>query len=266
MRLTDERDIERAKQTMDVFISGGEKNYVQHPSYQRFVTAVERGCSLNIAKDLWILLLEGLREKYETQAETKLAFFAEEAGRNGLLSTEGEELALWCGGFDMSKIARELGHCTLEKTIIGEALDTIPITSLWGCECKMWNELSKKFVESYQGNRVHIYFRIMDETSVLERQEVPQLIRQGCEVIKWHPIYYNGSIAQGLTSRYSEVGINGQAINITEKNVGFSSQKEAGIALQEKLKQYPLKYNEMSFLHANSRFFDPNRAPFAFYE
>lgn len=266
MRLTKNEDIENAKRTMDVYISGAKEDYINHPSYSQFLAAMGSGFDATTAKNLWTLLMEGLREKYECETEDKLESFAAEAGANELLSTGTDELALWTGGFDMSRIAQLLGYCTLEKTIMGKALDTIAITSLWSCECKMWNALSRQFVKGYHKDKAHIYFRIMDETSVLEKQEVPQLREQECNKIYWHPVYYNGSKASGLLNQYSEVGIDGRAINISDKNAGFSDQKKAGEALQEKIRAYPFKYNEKSFLHANSSFFDPKRVPFALYD
>lgn len=265
MRLINQADIDNAKITMDVFITGGRGDYTNHPSYQKFVDVLTEGCDEATAARLWILLMEGLREKHGTGRENLLETFAVDTGAMGLLSTGREQLALWTGGFDMSRIAQLLGYCTLEKTIMGKALDTIAITSLWSCECKVWNVLSRKFVEGYKQNTAHIYFRIMDETSVLERQEIPQLQAQGCNRIFWHPVYYNGSQAEGLLNQFSEVGLHGDAINISERNVGFSNQEAAGKALQEKIRNCSYKYNEKSFKNANSPFFEPNRAPFAFY-
>ncbi len=267
MRLTDDDKKKYNINEMDKFIYDSKRtDYHNHPSYDTFMKALQGECSEEQAKKLWKLLLEGLREQYNNKKSSKLNEFAAEAGKCGLLSTGKEHIALWTGGFDMSRIAQELGYCTLEKTTIGSILNTTPLTSLWECEAKLWNELSRVFVQTYDGNEAHIYFRIMDTNSVLERQEVPMIKLKQNTIIHWHPIYCTNPLTSIVLHKYSEVGIDGNAINIEQNNSGFIIQEMAGQALQEAIRRISINLNIKSFEHANSPWFKPDRVPFASYE
>ena len=162
----------------------------------------------------------------------------------------------------MSQLARKLKYCTLEKTVIGSLLDTTIITSLWNLEEELWNAISRKFVEGYDKYVAHVYFRTLNDLSVLLKQEVPQLKAKKVAV-HWHPIYNNGLKQKELTERLSEVGTTGDAINILSNNSGFGSLEEAGKALSDKLKTVNPQINQQAKESANSRFLKPNQPPFA---
>lgn len=271
MKINDQQRILNAQSTMDPFITDPTKDSKKHPSFLVFVKELETHIGADAAAALWKLLLEGFQEiksapdPADARYHTKFNAFAKEAACKNLLDTKGEELALWSGGFDMSIIAQNLGHCTLEKTILGRLLDTTEITSLWNLEAKLWNAISKEFVDSYHGTVAHIYFRTVDEASVLLRQEVPALEGKIPKVhIFWHPIYRNGLKSGGVCTQYSEVGILNNAINIDSKNRGFECKEKACEALQEKLRVTGLK-DKRAIEAANSPLFQPNRAPFALY-
>lgn len=256
---------------MDCFITSPTRNPKEHPSFSAFVGGLAQSIGADTAAELWKLLIEGFQEinsapdPADTHYHTKFNAFAQESAHLKLLDTRGEQLALWSGGFDMSSIAQKLGHCTLEKTILGRLLDTTEITSLWNLEAKLWNAISQTFVNSYTGTEAHIYFQTVDEASVLLRQEVPALREKLPSIhIFWHPIYQNRLISEDVCNRYSEVGINGRAINIDNKNRGFDKEENACEALQEMLRVAGLT-NSKASQSANSPLFNPNRAPFALY-
>lgn len=271
MKINDPNRISNARSTMDCFITTAARNLEEHPSCSFFVGKLENLIGSDTAVELWKLMLEGFREIYRAPAlansgpQTKFDIFAEQAAGAGLLDTGGEQLALWSGGFDMSMIAQNLGHCTLEKTTLGALLDATEITSLWNLEAKLWNAISRTFVNSYTGTVAHIYFRTVDEASVLLRQEVPALNAKFPGIhIFWHPIYYNRLTAKDVYIKYSEVGRNGEAVNIEFTNRGFDDKDFAVKALQEKLHALADPHDP-ALKSANSPSFNPNRAPFAFY-
>lgn len=265
-------DIKEAEKTMDMYITDSVRNVMEHPSCPGFIQALKNAqISNEDAEKLWRILIAAYRKQYEALKNPQSAVaavpafqeFARIAGEGTLLDTGNEELALWTGGYEMSLLAQKLGYCTLEKTIIGKILDTTKITSLWNVESKLWNEISREFVDRYTKKVVHIYFRTLDELSVLLRQEVPQLEAKKT-VIHWHPIYNNG-LTGGVLNACSEVGLDGRAINIEARNQGFTDVKKAGDALQEMLRTKPYTFNMSAYKSANFNFFEPSRPPFALY-
>lgn len=294
MRLTGQQ-VEEARNSLDPYITGDDKIVVDHPSYERYkAQLVEAGKAPAVIQTSWELLIEGFRalfkspEHQKSEAEDRSFFldFSEYVGEQGFLDTNGKPLALWSGGFDMSRIAQRMGYCTLEATVIGKVLDSTALTSLWNLESKLWNEISREFVERYikkyedkkQTPIVHVYFQTVDMKSVLERQELKQLSEARAEGgLRFHPIYLSGGAAvrgeipdDKLFSVYSEVGRgpNYDSINLNEPgkgpvNYGITWKECAQEALQEKLRQRPYCVVRRAIESANADSFNPRRAPYA---
>lgn len=189
---------------------------------------------------------------------------------NLLKVQESRELALWSGGIDLSDFSFQAGCCPLEETALGNFLNTNPITSLWELEAPLWNIISRTFVLNYQGRVAHVYFRLIDDTSVLMRQEVPMLIKNKIG-IAWHPVI--NTYAQNTSS---EIGTDGsQLLSFTTTNdkVEITNKLRScgkGMALSKainflcaQLKQAKFKINMRVFSSANSEMFEPNHPPFA---
>lgn len=66
-----------------------------------------------------------------------------------------------------------------------------------------------------------------------------------------------------LCDVYCEVGLKGDAINLSGKNQGFFDKSKAMEALEAFVKRRPYKDVEKIYMSANSKDFDPNRPPFA---
>lgn len=260
-----EKQTRQAKMTMDCYITDGIMDALEHPSYEACKSRLlsEKVGETEAAR-LWIMLIDGFRSMYGHKNLSGFEKFAQEAADKGLLSTGSKQLALWSGGFDMSIIAQEMGYCTLEATVIGKILNEIPITSLWDVEKHLWNTISQKFVEGYTQNVAHIYFQTVDDASVLNRQELPQLGRlDRAGGLRLHPIYLTNRYSHQLLDKYAEVGLDGRAINIHPKNSGIPVKENAWTKLQEMLRTRPYRDVQKAVEAANNEFFDPKRAPFA---
>lgn len=172
-----------------------------------------------------------------------------------LIIPGGRELALWSGGIDLSIFSYEKSRCPLEQTVLGKLLNTMPITTLWNLEAPLWNIISRTFVSQYGRLPVHVYFRVLDNASVLLRQELPLMQKINPSVaIHWHPVF-NYPIGM------AEVGVHGEAI--TESGRGIDDMKAAAELLIAKLGAASYKANREAFERANSDYFDPKRPPFA---
>ena len=188
----------------------------------------------------------------------------------GLVVPEGKELALWSGGYALSLKIREMGFCPLEGTPFGNLLDTLKVTWEWKREGGLWNILSSAFVGGYErGRRAHIYFRIVDEMSVLYVQELPMLMQDADRIIVMHPIYQQGTQA-------AEVGYMKNAgavtsIDIKKENCVFAYRaqefnekvQEVYNALDVMLKRQGYAANPQVYLNYRSDKFIPGHAPFA---
>lgn len=172
-----------------------------------------------------------------------------------LTISENRELALWSGGIDLSMFSYEKGRCPLEQTVLGNLLNTLPITTLWNLEAPLWNIISRTFVSQYSRLPVHVYFRVLDNASVLLRQELPLMQKNNASVaVHWHPVF---NYPKGM----AEVGVHGEAI--TESGRGIDDMKAAAELLIAKLGAASYKANKQAFERANSDYFDPTRPPFA---
>lgn len=188
----------------------------------------------------------------------------------GLVVPEGKELALWSGGYGLSLQIRSLGMCPLEGTPFGNLLDTLKVTWEWKREGGLWNILSAAFVGGYEkGRRAHIYFRIVDEMSVLYVQELPMLMRDADRVIVMHPIYQQGTQTAEVgydrsAKRVMSIGVNKENCVFAYKAQEFNeSVQEAYDALTEMLGREGYAANKIVYLNYRSDKFKPGKAPFA---
>lgn len=192
----------------------------------------------------------------------------------GLAVPEDRELALWTGGYALSLAIREMGYCPLEGTPFGEILDNLKVTWEWKREGGLWNILSSAFVRGYEkGRRAHIYFRTVDEMSVLYEQELPMLTQDADRIIVMHPIYQQGT--QTAEVGYDFHSKTALAIGIARENCVFAykaGEVESGIkteefppykALLEMLGRQGYSANEKVYLNYRSDKFIPGHAPYA---
>lgn len=272
-----------------------------HPYYNHFKKSCFTGFRIDeeSAKDLWVLLMEGYYRQNQVVAglaqelEQKLAEgkkvtmidylnklnqnedfieFVEQISRHRGLSTNGKELALWTGGYAVSLEVRKLGFCTLEGTVFGGILDTLPITDRWECEIALWNLLSKKFVEEYTGSTVHIYFRNVDELCVLFCQEIPMLAEKSGINVIWHPLITRsgdkleevGYIKSNKTFPHISVKKDNRVFVQSSQTLLHTTESFLPFeALEGGVKTSSPKSNRMVYETFRSRTFCPNRPPFA---
>lgn len=264
-----------------------------HPYYNHFKDSCFTGVRIDeeSAKDLWVLLMRGYYRQNQVVADlaqddtvTMIDYlnklnqnedfidFVEQINQLGGLSTNGKELALWTGGYAVSLEVRKLGFCTLEGTVFGGILDTLPITDRWECEIALWNLLSKKFVEEYTGSTVHIYFRNVDELCVLFCQEIPMLAEKSGINVIWHPLI------TCLGGKLEEVGYiksnkTFPHIAVKKDNRVFVQSSQTLLhttesflpfeALEGGMKTSSPQSNRMVYETFRSRTFCPDRPPFA---
>lgn len=282
-----------------------------HPFYSEFKKRIqampanpgEAPISDNLAEALWKQLLQAYKvqgervpvirnDKKITTITAYLAAINDNDGfrewvcqvcalrRNAVKVPEGKELALWTGGYIVSKVAQDLGFCTLETTLLGAILNELPVTPDWDQEEALWNILSGEFVSQYQGT-VHIYFRNVDEFCVLFQQEIPALKSKEKPVhVVWHPLEniqkLPDSAMMGAPLRYlREVGyIHAEkrelAINIDKQNHVFyceSNQIDKYVLPLEALADHILTgsfpANEYTLTHFRSVNFHPTAPAFA---
>lgn len=214
---------------------GDTGKYMDHVSYSEFVDKCAKKGMEARAVELWTSLLDGYRiqkSRHEI-ASLKIRDYLEhnpgvvELPENyysdylkditdneiftrivhivsdNLKVPVGKSLALWTGGIQvcrqLQRLELEDKLCVLESTDFGEILNTVPITGTWIREEGLWNLISKKFVEQYEGNWAHIYFRNVNEVSILFAQELEELKKKNVNVV-WHPLITapNGELMEVL--------------------------------------------------------------------
>ena len=116
-----------------------------------------------------------------------------------LLSVTPEEpLAFWTGGFDVSLYAQSKGFTTLEKTKAGQVFSALMLYSHWKPLGSLWNHLSLEFVKNC-GDTAHVFFRVQDPVSVLERQELREISSsRDVQTIIFHPMINRGNAVDVL--------------------------------------------------------------------
>ncbi|MEU7484783.1 hypothetical protein [Streptomyces sp. NPDC042319] len=181
----------------------------QHPEWPVFQSLMQTaGCTEAETETAWQLILGGLREQSDLnqqsadpslskQSASKLrasnTWFKELVAFLGHKLKIGQgSMALWSGGFDTSKYAKSKGHTPLEFSPLGAVVDQLELHSDWRLQGKLWNALSVAYV-SHATGPVHVFMRAYDPTSVLVKQEIPQLrklqkLNPNVELV-WHPLY-----------------------------------------------------------------------------
>lgn len=290
---TSERDYNQAEIKIISEIMAGEQEASKHPFYEEFKEAYAVFCpdSERHIEEVWDKLIAGYRVqlgnadlamKKSTNREYLdtindnphfLEAVAMIQGDGGLVVPERQELALWSGGYALSLKIREIGYCPLEGTPFGGLLDKLKVTWEWKREGGLWNLLSAAFVGGYEGGRAHIYFRTVDEMSVLYEQELPMLTQAAGRVIVMHPILQQGT--QPVEVGYDFQKKTAMAIGVARENNVFAYKApdlQTGIqskgflpyeALTQMLGRQTGSANKKVYLSYRSDKFIPNHAPFA---
>ena len=147
-------------------------------------------------KELWTLLIDGIFEQKkliekDQKHEINISFLnlANKLSNFGLLSRQStnKQYALWSGGYDVSLYARQNDFLTLEKTPAGEILDDLVLYPAWGPIGQLWNAISDKFTDGIDDD-VHVFFRVHDPLSVLERKEILKILGKRNLKMVFHPL------------------------------------------------------------------------------
>lgn len=183
------------------------KNPSRHPEWPLFNNGMKEYINdqAKIEK-LWHLTISGIEYQLSLNTagkkhETNPFFFelANLLGREGLLSIiPNEPFALWSGGFNLSIYAQSKSFTTLEKTKAGKIFSNLSLYPNWKPLGPLWNHLSSEFTKN-AWNTVHVFFRVHDPRSVLERQEIPQI--QSSRLVKkiiFHPMVNKGNAVDAL--------------------------------------------------------------------
>lgn len=291
---TTERDFTQAEIKIISEIMAGNEEALNHPYYPKFKEAYAKFCPKGEAHiaAVWNKLIEGYRVQLANadlaMTKTTNRDYLNTVNNNphfleavemirddgGLAVPAGQELALWSGGYALSLAIRKMGYCPLEGTPFGGLLDNLKVTWEWKREGGLWNILSAAFVGGYErGKRAHVYFRTVDEMSVLYEQELPMLTQDEERVIVMHPIFQQGTDT-------AEVGYNfdartAMAIEVARKSNVFAYKardlkkgiRDRGflpyVALLEMLGRQGYAANEKVYLNYRSDKFIPPQAPFA---
>jgi hypothetical protein len=191
------------------------ENCCQTPSNHPEWTIFNQEMKKYVAKEstienLWSLLIHGIDLQVQMNKAGKkkdenhyYSTFTQLLAEGGLLQRmPNEELALWSGGFELSIYAQSHHYTTLEKTRAGKILDILLLYPTWEPLGPLWNTLSKIFVENAQNTTTHVFFRVHDPKSVLERQELKQIRQLACSpelrTIVFHPIINRGQAVHAL--------------------------------------------------------------------
>lgn len=180
------------------------KDPKNHPEWNKFKNSMMEHIKdeAKIEK-LWKLTIFGIDKQLTLNANNQKSAenihfkeLSESLAKEGLLGQiEGQPLAFWCGGFDVSLYAQEKNFTTLEKTKAGRVFDNLLMYPDWKPLGPLWNNLSSSFASEAKDD-IHVFFRIQDPFSVLERQEIPEL-QKGLATGKVANIIFHPLINQG---------------------------------------------------------------------
>ncbi|WP_146074962.1 hypothetical protein [Streptomyces sp. Ru73] len=205
------RTVQRRKPTANAPKEHFATKATDHPEWPLFQEMMDKGgFPADVTESAWQLLLGGLveQDQLNTQSADTSIDPAERRARRAsntwyreLVNLVGDHLrvttptmALWSGGFDVSKYAQAKGHTSLEFTRLGKIVDQLELHANWKLQAPLWNVLSRAFVERATGP-VHVFLRAYNPDSVLIAQEIPQLriiqkLNPAVEIL-WHPLYTN---------------------------------------------------------------------------
>jgi hypothetical protein len=163
-----------------------------HPERGRFTAALSGFLSTSAIEELWLLTVQGVdwanRPGLTKEEKKKNPYYPELAKRmkEALVVPQGERLALWSGGYDVSMYAQERGFFTLEVTRAGKVYDQLKLFKNFAPLGELWNQISREFVVHGQ-DEVHVFLRVFDPSSVLFREELPTILKLN-EVtdVRWH--------------------------------------------------------------------------------
>lgn len=274
--------------SMEKIIDDGDSGrYTSHCSYSEFVNKCRQKGMGDKADELWTRLLDGFhiqKQKHE-EASRKIkalldanptalelpegtyeTFLREitdneflvqvvELIKDNLKVPAGKQMALWTGGEQISRLLhrRELENqlCILDGTEFGDILNTVPMTVSWIREEGLWNLISKKFVQQYEGEWVHIYFRNVSEVTILFAQELVELKKKKVKVA-WHPLVTlpNGELREVVNVPASTAYADVNKIHL--RFVGETQSDSFEKAMNEAFEAWENKVNVSSPI-ANSR-------------
>ncbi|KFA91699.1 hypothetical protein [Archangium violaceum] len=213
------------------------------PQFQKAFTAL--GMSEAKTAEVWSDILHGVNRQEQIRADVKANRLtpssldkprpdtsnphyekvAHELGPHLRIEQGQGPLALWSGGYDVSKHAQLKGYSTLESTPAGRALSGLEIYKDPKAVTPMWNHLSEEFVRQNPRGPAHALMRTHDPKSVLYRQELQTLAPD-------RPVVFHPLVGDKLGDL--------QAVR-PDKTLGpdsaFTSEAEARKALKDHLSQ-----------------------------
>ncbi|PTL76616.1 hypothetical protein [Vitiosangium sp. GDMCC 1.1324] len=168
-------------------------NHPDAPGFQKAFTAL--GMSEAKTQEVWGDILHGVKRQEEIRTHVKESRttpwtpdkvkpdttnphyqkVAQEMGPYLRIEQGQGPLALWSGGYDVSKYAQLKGYTTLESTPAGRALSGMEIYKDPKAVTPMWNYLSEEFVKQNPEGPAHAFMRTHDPSSVLYRRELQTL-------------------------------------------------------------------------------------------
>lgn len=190
-----------------------------HPEYLDFREGFSPHLTTTEINQLWKKIIYGttyIKNRIKNGLSYKNNPYFEDVanfldGKKLLSSDQGKKSALWSGGYDVSLFARKRGYATLENTPAGKVFDNLVLCDNWKPLGQLWNHLSEKYVHNVD-KEVHVFFRVHDPMSVLERKEIFTLMKIDGVNLIFHPLFNTG-VADDLL-KMEEVPI---AKNITKK-------------------------------------------------
>lgn len=163
-----------------------------HPEHGRFVAALSGFMAEADVEELWQLTVQGVdwasRPGLAREEKKQNPYYPQIAERfkSALVVRQGERLALWSGGYDVSMYAQDRGFNTLEVTRAGKVYDQLKLFKNFSPLGELWNQISREFVVHAQAE-VHVFLRSFDQSSVLMREELPTILKlEEVTDIRWH--------------------------------------------------------------------------------
>lgn len=163
-----------------------------HPEREEFLNIFATFTSSATADAAWNLTIRGIQQQRQQNIANRKhdpnQYYADLANQIASYLAGVSPLALWSGGIAVSLYARSLGYTTLESTQAGKVYDGLKLFENFSTLGPLWNNLSRQFVRNMTGE-VHVFMRVYDPSSVLFRQELPELSPMiGAQVsrVRWH--------------------------------------------------------------------------------
>ena len=158
---------------------------LEHPEYERWVKgAAKIRISATEAKELWFLVIEGLRKRrtanFETVADVLLVNLRVAPGKG----------ALWSMGVDLVAYATSLGFTTLEAQEFYNVTEGLVFLDNWDDVRPLWKILSARYAGKLR-KEINIFMRFWTPGSIMvdvELEAVKKTIRVSGQpiVLKFH--------------------------------------------------------------------------------